>query len=160
MFRNICNWTKGIHEPIFDIARWDHVVHEEICSGSIVRNFILVLVVVVRKDNRLLREFFLKAFRVAALIKILSQKLLSSLLVYIPASWDPGKEWTATGETSLGPNTAGLSWSTIPGVSVHHESSWSMSNWKRLLIRSVHFCMLAAGCVCRVIGLKNWISPP
>ena len=37
------------------------------------------------KNNEFLRNFF-KAFREAALIKILSQKLLSSFLVYIPAS--------------------------------------------------------------------------
>ena len=78
-------------------------------------------------------------------------------LVFISASWDPGKEWTATGETSLGPNTAGLSWWTMPGVSVYHASSWSMSNWKRSLSGSVQFRMLAAGCDCRVIGSTNWI---
>ena len=79
--------------------------------------------------------------------------------MYSPACWEPGKEWTATGETSLGPNTAGISWCTMPGVSVYQESSWSMSNWRTFLIRSVHFCRLAAGCVCRVLGSTNWIWP-
>ena len=157
MFKNIYNWSKFIHQPIFETARWDHVVYIEISSRSIIRKTVRGLVVV-WKDTELLQNFF-KAFREAALIKILSQKLLSSLLVNIPASWDPGKEWTATGETSLGPNTAGLSWCTMPGVSVYHESSWSMSNWKIFFIRSVQFCILAAGWVCRVIVSTNWIWP-
>ena len=46
MFKNICNWSKCIQEPIFEIADWDHVVHEEICSGSKVGKFVRVLVVV------------------------------------------------------------------------------------------------------------------
>ena len=97
-------------------------------------------------------ENLIKANRNAALIKMLSQKLLNSLLVYIPASWEPGKEQTATSEASLGLNTAGLSWWRVPCVSVYHEAFWSISNWKTFLIRSVHFCKLAAWCVCRVVG--------
>ena len=46
MFKDICNWSKCVHDPIFELARRDHVVHEEICSGSIVGKIVWVLVVV------------------------------------------------------------------------------------------------------------------
>ena len=154
MFNNLCDWSKGIHKSIYEVVRSDHVVYKEICSRIKLSGSLLLL-----EKTKSFCENFFKAFLEATLIKILSQKLLSSPLVYIPASWDPGKGWTATGETSLGPNTAGLSGRTTPGVSLHHESSWSISNLKRFLIRSVQFCKLAARCVCRVIGSTNWIWP-
>ena len=122
--KNIWNRSKCIYKPIFEVARWDHIVHKEICSRSILRKTVRILVVVWKDNERLWKIF--AAFRGAA-------------------SWDLGRHWTATGETSLGPNSDGLSWCTMPGVSVYHESPWSMSNRKRLLIRSVQICQLAAG---------------
>ena len=75
-----------------------------------------------------------------------NQKLLTSLLVYIPISWDPEEEWTATGETSLGTKTAGMPWCTMPDVSVYHESSWPRSNWK--IFESVGTILLVSHWVC------------
>ena len=158
MFKNICNWSKCIHEPIFEIARWYHLVYIEICSMSIIRKTVWALFVV-RKNNEFLRELFQKISGGSTDQDTVqkSTEFTSSVHSSILTSrkgmncyW-----WNVFGP----PHTAGLSWCTMPGVSVYHESSCSMSNWNRFFIRSVQFCILAAGCVCRIIGSKNWIWP-
>ena len=59
MFKNVCKWSKRIHEPIFEVAGWDHVVYIEICASNIIRKTVRVLVVI-WKDNELFAETFLK----------------------------------------------------------------------------------------------------
>ena len=139
MFKNVRTWTKCIHESISEVAWRNQIVHKRNLFEKHNREHCQDPVCCLRIRYDFAKKF-LSGFRKAALKKILSEKLLSLLLVYIPASWDPGK--TNTGETSLGPNTAGLSWCTMPGVSVYHVSSWSMSNGNKFLIQSVQFCNL------------------
>ena len=57
MFKNICNWSKCIHEPIFEVSRSDHIVDKGVCSRSVIGKTVRVLVVA-RKDNELQRELF------------------------------------------------------------------------------------------------------
>ena len=81
---NICDWSKCIHKPIFEVARWDHVVHKEICARSIIRKTVWVLLLFGK--TRSFHENFFKAFRETALetvfvvnhigfSKVVSQKL-------------------------------------------------------------------------------------
>ena len=55
-------------------------------------------------------------------MRMLSQNPRSSFLVYMPASCDPVRNCAVIGAIFLDPKIAGLSWCTIPGVSVYQES--------------------------------------
>ena len=61
VFKNVWNWFKCFHEPIFEIARRDHVVHEESCSGSIVGKIFLVFIVVWKDNQRKLFQSILES---------------------------------------------------------------------------------------------------
>ena len=63
VFKNVCNWSKRMHQPIFEVYKWDHVVHKEVCSKNIRREVVRVPFVA-WKVNELLQEFF-RSFREA-----------------------------------------------------------------------------------------------
>ena len=37
VLKNKCNWSKRMHEAIFEVARWDHVVHKEVVWSCVLK---------------------------------------------------------------------------------------------------------------------------
>ena len=50
VLKNLCNWSKRIHKPIFVVARRDHVIHQEGANSKLCASQYVSLQVAYNQD--------------------------------------------------------------------------------------------------------------